>query len=91
MYKIVDLTEFWLFFHWKAVQSVEKLEMATSVIPTVWKNEKFTFIEKIFRQINSLVTYLASKTVTFTKFLPKMREREFPVISTVCNGSGTGV
>ena len=34
--------------------------------------------QKIFRQINSLVTYLVSKTVTFTKFLPKMREREFP-------------
>ena len=25
---------------------------------TVWKNEKFSLTEKIFRQINSLVTYL---------------------------------
>ena len=48
----------------------------------MWKNVKFSLIKKIFRQINSLVTYLFSKTVTFTKFLPKMRER-IPVISTL--------
>ena len=46
----------------------------------MWKNEKFSLTKKIFRQINSLVTYLSSKTVTFTKFLPKMREK-IPVIS----------
>ena len=28
--------------------------------------------------LNQLFSYLFSKTVTFTKFLPKMREREFP-------------
>ena len=27
-------------------------------ICTVWKNEKFSLTKKIFRQINSLVTYL---------------------------------
>ena len=27
---------------------------------------------------NQLSSYLFSKTATFTKFLPKMREREFP-------------
>ena len=33
--------------------------------------------QKIFRQINSLDSNLFSKTVAFTKFLPKLREREF--------------
>ena len=43
-------------------------------------NEKITLTKKIFRQINSLFSnsYAFSKTVTFTKFLPKIREREFP-------------
>ena len=36
----------------------------------VWKNEKFSFTQKIFREINSLAT--------FTKFLWKKCEREFP-------------
>ena len=39
---------------------------------TVWKYEKFGLTEIIFRQINSLVLF--SKTVTFTKFLPKKCE-----------------
>ena len=34
---------------------------------------------KIFREINSLVTYLANN-VAFTKFLSKMRERESPTV-----------
>ena len=33
--------------------------------------------QKKIRQINSLVTYF-SKTITFTKYLPKMLEREIP-------------
>ena len=34
----------------------QKFDCGTlSVLYTVWKNEKFTLIEKIFRQINSLV------------------------------------
>ena len=42
----------------------------------LWKNEKFSHHQKIFREINSC--NLFSKTITFTKFLPKMRESEFP-------------
>ena len=45
---------------------------------TVWKNEKFGLTEKIFRQINSLVSDLFSKTVAFTKLLPKKCETKFP-------------
>ena len=37
--------------------------------------------EKIFREINSLVTYLCSKAVGFTKFLSKNCVREFPQFS----------
>ena len=39
---------------------------------------------KKFRQ---LFSNLFSKTVTFTEFLPKMRESEFPVISTLWCGN----
>ena len=35
----------------------------------VWKNEKFTVMEKIFRQITYLVLTLFSKNVTLTEFL----------------------
>ena len=31
---------------------------------TVWKNAKFTLTEKIFRQINSLVTYLVKQLLS---------------------------
>ena len=44
---------------------------------TVWINEKFTLTEEKFRQINYLFSNFSSETVTFTKFLPKMRESEF--------------
>ena len=44
---------------------------------TVWKNEKFSLTEKIFREINSLVTSL-EKNVAFTKFSSKcVREFQF--------------
>ena len=43
---------------------------------TVWKNERFGLTEKIFRLINS--SDLFSKTVAFTKFLPKKCETKFP-------------
>ena len=42
----------------------------------VWKNEEFSLTKEIFCQINSCNSF--SKTVTFTEFLPKRREREFP-------------
>ena len=45
---------------------------------TVRKNEKFTQIEKIFRQITYLVHTFFSKTVALTEFLPKMCEGKFP-------------
>ena len=50
-------------------------------LSTVWKNEKFSLTEKMFRQINSLVVYLCSKTFTFTEFLLKTHQR-IPVIPT---------
>ena len=40
---------------------------------SVWKNEKFTLTEKIFRQINYLVISLV-KNDAFTEFLPKKCE-----------------
>ena len=33
---------------------------------------------------NQLFSNIFSITVTFTKFLPKMREKEIPIISTLC-------
>ena len=45
----------------------------------MWKNEKLTLSPKeIFRQINYIFCDLFGRTTTFTKFLPKSREREFP-------------
>ena len=46
----------------------------------MWKNEKFSRQKNI--SLNQLFSNLFSKTVTFTKFLPKMRER-ISVISTM--------
>ena len=44
----------------------------------VEKREILSHQKKKFRQINSLVTSLVKLLSTFTKFLPKTREREFP-------------
>ena len=71
----VDFTKYFS-CEWKRMSC-----FSTLCVCTVWKNGKFSLTQNIFRQINSLVTYLFSKTVTFTKFLPKLRER-IPVIST---------
>ena len=54
----------------------ERISRFSILLCTVWNEEKFSLNEKIFRQINHLVTYLV-KPVTFTKVLLKMREREF--------------
>ena len=45
---------------------------------TLWKLQKFTLIEKKFRQINYSFSKFFSRNVTFTKFLPKMSEKKFP-------------
>ena len=45
---------------------------------TLWKNEKFFLTHQRNISSNQLFSNLFSKTVTFTKFLLKMREREFP-------------
>ena len=45
----------------------------------MWKYEKFTLIEKIFREINSMV-----KTLLSRNFCSKMRESKFSEISTLC-------
>ena len=37
---------------------------APAYIDTVWKNAKFTLIEKIFRQINSLVISLVKTLIS---------------------------
>ena len=47
---------------------------------SVEKRDKFSLIEEIFRQINYLVISQV-KNVTFTKFLPKKYERQFPQFS----------
>ena len=41
-----------------------------------YEEREFLYHQKIFRQINYLGRHLFSKTVTFTIFLPKMRERQ---------------
>ena len=46
----------------------------------MWKNEKFSLTKQIFRQINSLVTYLV--LVKLLLFAKDARER-IPVISTL--------
>ena len=52
----------------------------------VWKKEKFCLAEKIFREINYLVTSLFSKSVAFTKFFSKRCVREVMyIISTLCD------
>ena len=45
------------------------------VYPPQCGKDRNSLSPKKFCQIISLLTYLASETVTFTKFLPKMRER----------------
>ena len=52
-----------------------KYEVCTTVC--VWKIQIFTLTKKNISS-NQLVSNLFSKIVTFAKFLPKMREREFP-------------
>ena len=44
--------------------------------PTVWKNETFTLTGK--NSSAQLYSNFFSKTVTFTRFLPKKRESKFP-------------
>ena len=61
----VRLENFMLFT--KAMHSVEILES------TLWKNEKLTFAEKLFREITSSLICVA-KTIVFTKFLSKRCE-----------------
>ena len=43
---------------------------------TEWKNVKFSLTNFVFREINSLSTYLA-QNVGFTKFLSVWKLREF--------------
>ena len=72
--KIYDLLSIYVgswfdgFFCWKILSSML----------TLWKNEKFS-LTKFFLS-NQLFSNLFSKSATFTKFLPKIRDREFPLI-----------
>ena len=61
----------------KGVLKTQKHSYKDCLIQTVWKNEEFTLTQKIFRQINSFVTFL-SKNVDFTKLLLKKCESKFP-------------
>ena len=83
--KIKDL----LYFEKYSVKSIYCVcAIREKVVFTKFLRKKCTSVEKreisliitkkIFRQINSLVTYLVTPLHTFTKFLKKMREREFP-------------
>ena len=47
-----------------------------TVVHTVRKNEKFSHTEKIFREINSLIT--SSKKCYFHEILVKKCDRELP-------------
>ena len=40
----------------------------------LWKNEKFNLTEKNSVKLNQVFSNLVSKTITFTKFLPKKSE-----------------
>ena len=51
-------------------ETQKKSNSVTGKLKTVWKNEKFSLTEKIFREIN-----LLSENVYFTEFLPKKVER----------------
>ena len=55
----------------KSVNFTENFQEKKGRVRTVWKNEK-----KI--SSNQLFSNFFSKTVTFTKFLPEMRESKFP-------------
>ena len=48
----------------------------------MWKNEKFSLTKKIFRQINSLVTYFV-KSLLSRKFCQNCVRERIPIISTM--------
>jgi len=54
------------------------------VSSTVWKNEKFSLAKKIFRQINSLVTYLV-KALLSRNFCQKCVRDNSRNVHTVCS------
>ena len=57
---------------WRNFSTVKIAEIYFYI--TVWKNEKFSLIEKKIRQINYLVISVVKRTIAFTKFLRKKRE-----------------
>ena len=60
-------------------------QRSTVCAPQCGKMKKLPSLKKKIRQNNYLVHNFISKTVTFTKFLPKMRESKFPyIIFTLC-------
>ena len=50
---------------------------------TVWKNEKFSLIKEIFRQINSIVTYLVKPLLSrnFSQKCVRENSRNFHTVS----------
>ena len=50
------------------------------LVNTVWKDENFSLTEKIFREINSIVTYAFRKTIAFTKVLSNSCYKIFAII-----------
>ena len=57
------------------IRKTKHFKIFQNSVTTLWKNQKFTLTNKI--SSNQLLSNFFSKTVTFTKFLPKMRESEF--------------
>ena len=53
----------------------KSLSFENTITITVWKLREFSLTKNI--SSNQLFSNLFSKTVTFTKFLPKMHERAF--------------
>ena len=72
-----------IFFRWERISRFStlctmKCRLSFSLFQTTgWRNEKFSLTKKNISS-NQLFSTLFSKTVNFTKFLPKIREREFP-------------
>ena len=57
---------------------------------TVWKNENFSLTKKIFRQINSLVTYLVKPLLSrnFRQKCVRENSRNFHNVTLLCYSDG---
>ena len=76
------VSKVWNWFHVKKILDTYVVKLCCSskrFLVTVWKLRKFSSRRKKFREINSLAkSLMKTKNVAFTKYLPKMCERQFP-------------